>query len=148
MNEELKVIITAEIDKLKSAISNAKSEVEGFVSKSGVSLEKFSTGFSKIGDAAKTGLKVAAGAVAGAATALVGATVATEEYREAQAKLVSAFEAAGSSATVAKDTYNDLYRVLGDGDTATEAANHLAKLTTEQEALSEWTNICQGVQVL
>ena len=145
MNEELKVIITAEIDKLKSAISNAKSEVEGFVSKSGVSLEKFSTGFSKIGDAAKTGLKVAAGAVAGAATALVGATVATEEYREAQAKLVSAFEAAGSSATVAKDTYNDLYRVLGDGDTATEAANHLAKLTTEQEALSEWTNICQGV---
>lgn len=145
MNEELKVIITAEIDKLKSAISNAKSEVEGFVSKNGVSLEKFSTGFSKIGDAAKTGLKVAAGAVAGAATALVGATVATEEYREAQAKLVSAFEAAGSSATVAKDTYNDLYRVLGDGDTATEAANHLAKLTTEQEALSEWTNICQGV---
>lgn len=130
---------------LKAQISNAKSEVEGFVSKSGVSLEKFSTGFSKIGDAAKTGLKVAAGAVAGAATALVGATVATEEYREAQAKLVSAFEAAGSSATVAKDTYNDLYRVLGDGDTATEAANHLAKLTTEQEALSEWTNICQGV---
>lgn len=145
MNEELKVIITAEIDKLKSAISNAKSEVEGFVSKSGASLEKFSAGFSKVGDAAKTGLKVAAGAVAGAATALVGATVATEDYRVAQAKLVSAFEAAGSSATVAKDTYNDLYRVLGDGDTATEAANHLAKLTTEQEALSEWTNICQGV---
>ena len=26
-----------------------------------------------------------------------------------------------------------------------EAANHLAKLTSEEQAFSEWTNICQGV---
>ena len=52
---------------------------------------------------------------------------------------------AGASAETAKNTYNDLYRVLGDTGQATEAAQHLAKLTTEEKSLSEWTNICQGV---
>ena len=84
-------------------------------------------------------------AIAGAATALLALSASTAEYRNNQAKLATAFETAGGSATVAKDTYNDLYRVLGDGGKATEAAGHLAKLTTEEKALNEWTTICQGV---
>lgn len=84
---------------------------------------------------------MAVGAAA-AVTALAGVSAATAEYRENQAKLTTAFESAGGSAEDAKETYNDLYRVLGDNDTATEAAAHLAKLTTEEKALSEWTNIC------
>lgn len=59
--------------------------------------------------------------------------------------LTTAFESAGGSAKVAKETYNDLYRVLGDTGQATEAAQHLAKLTTNEKELSEWTTICQGV---
>jgi len=35
--------------------------------------------------------------------------------------------------------------VLGDSGQATEAAGHLAKLTTEEQALAEWTTICEGV---
>ena len=90
-------------------------------------------------------MAVAGAAVAGAAAALLALSASTMEYRTAQAKLNAAFETAGSSAEQAKTTYNDLYRVLGDGDVAVEAANHLAKLTTNQQDLSEWTNICQGV---
>ena len=91
------------------------------------------------------GAKAVATGLAAAGGALLALGASTAEYRAEQAKLVTAFEAAGGSAAEAKETYNDLYRVLGDGAQATEAANHLAKLTTEEKALSEWTNICQGV---
>ncbi|MBO5843436.1 MAG: hypothetical protein J6Q96_01050, partial [Bacteroidales bacterium] len=84
-------------------------------------------------------------AIAGAATALLALGASTKEYRENQAKLSAAFETAGASADAAKGVYNDLYRVLGDDDRAVEAAGHLAKLSTNQQELSEWTNICQGV---
>ena len=145
MNEQLKIIISAEIDKLKKNIKKAKSTIANMVKDGTKDMEKFGESFSKVGDVAKKGLKIVAGAVAGAATALIGMTAATQEYRTAQAKLNTAFEAAGSTTAQAKETYNDLYRVLGDSDVAVEAANHLAKLTTGEKELSEWTNICQGV---
>jgi hypothetical protein len=145
MNEELKVIISAEISDLKKGVAEAKNSIKSFASENIKDMDAFKDGVMQAGDAAKTGLKVAAGAITGVTTALLALGPATAEYRTAQAKLVAGFEAAGSSAEVAKDTYNDLYRVLGDGDVAVEAANHLAKLTTSEEELAEWTNICQGV---
>ena len=84
-------------------------------------------------------------AVAAGATAIGSLSASTEEYRTAQAKLNTAFESAGSTAEQATETYNGLYRVLGDGDVAVEAANHLAQLTQDQQSLSEWTEICQGI---
>ena len=145
MNEELKVISSAEISDLKKGVSDAKAEVEKFSKGTKTSFKDVSDAFQKVGNVAKTGLKVAAGAIAGATTALLALTASTEEYRTAQAKLTTAFETAGGSAETAKNTYNDLYRVLGDGDVAVEAANHLAQLTTNEKELSEWTTICQGV---
>lgn len=145
MNEELKVIISAEISDLKQGVSEAQDEIDKLTTGNKGKFEEFSTGFTQIGDTCKRGLAIVAGAAAGAATALLALPAATEEYRTAQAKLNSAFEAAGGSAEVAKSTYNDLYRVLGDGDVAVEAAGHLAKLTTSEQELAEWTDICQGV---
>lgn len=145
MTEELKVVITAEVNKLKSELDKGKKEVEDFGKKSKVTFQEFNDQFQKAGDAAKKGLAVAGAAIAGTATALLAASGATKEYRVAQSKLNTAFEAAGSTAGVAKDVYNDLYRTLGDTDRAVEAANHLAKLTTSEKDLAEWTNICKGV---
>lgn len=145
MNEELKVIISAEIDKLKSGVKQAKKSISDFTKKAAENIKKFSDEFNKVGDVSKKALKVVGGAIAGAATALFALTASTKDYRVAQAKLITAFETAGSSAKQAKQTYNDLYRVLGDSDVAVEAANHLSQLTTNQQDLSEWTNICKGV---
>ena len=145
MNEELKIIISAEISKLKESVKQAKGEIEGLASKAGISGEKIQKTFQNMSSKTTAVLKTAGTAIAGTVTALGGLSVATAEYRESQAKLIAAFETAGASAEVAKETYNDLYRVLGDGDQATEAANHLAKLTTNEKDLAEWTNICQGV---
>lgn len=144
MNEELKVIISAEVAKFKQGVSDAKKVVSDFVKEGTKDFGKLNDEFQKVGDKAKGFLKGVGGAVAGATTAFLALAPATEELRTNQAKLSAAFETAGASAEVATGVYNDLYRVLGDDGQAVEAANHLAKLTTEEKALSEWTTICQG----
>lgn len=145
MTEELKIIITAEIDKLKQEMKKGTKEVEDFGKKGKVSFKDFGDTLTQAGDVSKKALAGVATALAGAATAVLALGSSTKEYRENQAKLNSAFEAAGSSAGEAKEVYNDLYRVLGDDDRAVEAANHLAKLTTNQKDLGSWTKICQGI---
>lgn len=105
-----------------------------------------------LGGGLKTGLSMlttGVGVVAGVATAAGGALLAleanTEEYRIAQGKLNTAFEAAGYSGDVAKQVYTDFYKILGDTDTATEASQLLASLALNAEDMSTWTNIAAGV---
>jgi phage-related protein len=145
LNEELKIFIKAEIADLKKNLGEAQKEVKE-------TADEGESGFKKFGEAAKnagkvvaTGLATAGAAIVAAGGALLGLAESTKEYRTAQAKLTTAFESAGASAETAKDTYKDLYRVLGDEDKATEAAAHLAMLTTNEKELEEWTRACQGV---
>lgn len=145
MNEQLQIVISAEIGKLKKAVSDAKKSIKDFIKEGTKDFNALNDEFQKVGDASKKGLGIMAGAVAGAATALLALGESTREYRQQQAMLTTAFETAGGSAETAKETYNDLYRVLGDTGQATEATQQLAKLTTNQQHLSEWTDICQGV---
>jgi phage-related minor tail protein len=145
MNEELKVVISAEVAKFKQGVSDAKKVVSDFVKEGTKDFGALNDEFQKVGDKAKGFLKGVGTAVAGAGAAFLALGPATAELRTNQAKLSAAFETAGASAEVATGVYNDLYRVLGDDGQAVEAANHLAKLTTEEKALSEWTTICQGV---
>jgi phage-related protein len=145
MTEQLKIIIAAEIDKFKQNVNDAKKKIKDFIKEGTKDFSALNDEFQKVGDSSKKFLAVSAGAVAGAATALLALGNSTKEYRQQQAMLATAFETAGGSAEGAKKTYNELYRVLGDSGQATEAAQHLAKLTTEEKSLSEWTNICQGV---
>lgn len=159
MAEELKVVLSADTSDLEKGMSDAekavkefadeadsaKGKISKFFSDNIKDMEGFKSGIQAAGEKSTQFLKVTAGAVAGVATALVALGPATAEYRGEMAKLETAFQASGASAEVAKTTYDGLYRVLGDSGQATEAANHLAKLTTEEQALSEWTNICQGI---
>ena len=145
MNEELKIIISAEINNLKQNVDTAKKQVKSFKDQVADAKKNVDADFKAAGQSIKTGLTIGAGAIAAAGAALLSLSSSTEEYRNNQAKLTTAFEAAGSTAETAKETYNDLYRVLGDGGQATEAANHLAKLTTNEKELEQWTTICQGV---
>lgn len=145
MDEKLVIQITAEIAELKKQVAEAKGEVEKFAQDAEGSSAKIDETFKNAGASIKSGMKTAAVGVAGVVTALVALGPATEEYRRNQSLLATAFETAGGSADMAKETYNDLYRVLGDTGQATEAAQQLAKLTTEEQALNEYTNILQGV---
>lgn len=68
----------------------------------------------------------------------------TEEYRVAMGKLNTAFETAGYTANDAKEAYTGLYAIIGDTDTATEAAQLMAKLSDSTEDLSTWVDIAAG----
>lgn len=112
----------------------------------------FKSGLSKLGSVASGALKGTVAAVGSVATAASGAVAgllalesATEEYRVAQGKLNTAFEAAGYGPEAAAQAYNDFFGILGDTDTATEASQLLAKLADNQEDLSTWTRIAAGV---
>ena len=141
----LLVKISADISKLKEELEKGKQETEKFKKSAEEHFKDFEESVGAANDITSKAMAGIGVAIAGAVTALLALSASTKEYRESQAKLTTAFETAGSSAEVAKETYNGLYRVLGDGDRATEAAAHLAKLTTEEKALNEWTTICQGV---
>ena len=145
MNEQLKIIISAEVDKLKSGVQDAKKEVGNFKQQVQEASKNVDINFKKVGEGIKNAAKKIAVGVASAGTALLALGASTKDYRAEQAKLNSAFETAGASADTAKQVYNDLYRVLGESDSSVEAANHLAQLTTSQKDLSEWTTICQGI---
>lgn len=144
-SEELKVVISASIEDLKKGMEDAKKSVSGLKAAVKKHSQEIQESIKNMGEKSTAALKAFGKTMLATGAVLLGTAAATEEYRENQAKLKTAFETAGGSAETAKKTYNDLYRVLGDDGQATEAANHLAKLTTEEKALSEWTNICQGV---
>lgn len=91
------------------------------------------------------GIAAAGAAAAAAVGALLKIEEETAEYRENQAKLNTAFEAAGMAAGTASTAYNEMYKVLGDSDTATESAQLLAQLATGEEDVAKWADISAGV---
>lgn len=138
-----------EIFKLFGSVLVKTDEAEKSISKVDSQATKFAQG---LGSGIKTAAKWGAGlvtAAAGAATAVVGALLqmdeATKEYRENQAKLATAWEASGKTAEMAKQAYNDLYGIIGDQDTATEAGQLMAQLATNTEDVATWTDIAAGV---
>ena len=144
MNEELKIIIKAVTDNAKKGIKDVNGQLKGLESGGG----KASAAMAAV----STAMKVVAGAAVAVVTSViaVGAAIlklgkSTLQLNTQFGKLNTAFEASGSSAAQAAQTYKELFRYLGDTDKATEAAAHLAKITTNQQELSQWTKITQGV---
>ena len=141
MNEELKIIIKAVNDSAKKAVKEVSSELE----KLGGSAKQAS---GKVGAAMKgiaKGVTIAIAAIIAVGAAIVNLGKKSLQAQKEQAQLIAAFQAAGSSAEQAAISYNKLYRFLGESDRAREAGAHLAKITTNEQDLAEWTNILQGV---
>ena len=141
MNEELKIIITAATDGAKKSIQGVKKELSGVTG----SAKGASNGIGAAMKGVAKGAAIAIGAIVAVGAALVKLGKASLDFQKAQAKLNTAFLSMGSTAQQATEAYNGLFRFLGDQDTSVEAAAHLAKLTTNQKELAEWTKICQGI---
>lgn len=148
-----------ELNKTRSQLSKVQSEMDGTEDSTkdltdalddvGNASEKASGGLSSMtvamGNLISSGIQAAASAVADLVSSLWNLDESTEEYRVAQGKLNTAFEAAGSNANMAAYAYGEFYKILGDTDTATEASQLLSKLTTDGEDIAYWTHIAAGV---
>ena len=126
------------------------------IDKYGKETKKAAEDTDKFSDKLKSGLvsgaKAAAAALAAVGTAAVAGVKflldleeSTEEYRIAQGKLNTAFQAAGYSTETAGEAYKSLYAVLGDTDNATESAQLLAQLATSEQDVATWADIAAGV---
>lgn len=141
MNEELRIVIRAATADAQKNLAEVRKELDN--------INDTSTDAGKsVDDAMKSvakGAAVAVGAIVAVTTAIVTLGKKSLEFQKQQAKLIAGFQAAGSSAQQANEIYTNLFRFLGDTDTATEAAQSLARITTSQQELAEWTKILQGV---
>ena len=141
MNEELKVVIKAVTADIEKKLEEVRKELEKVGKEGEESGKKVDKGLSSMSKAAMA----ATAAVVAVGAAIINLGKSSLEFQKSQARLVAGFQAAGASAQQAKATYKELYGFLGDTDTATEAANLLAQITTEEKELTEWTNILKGV---
>ena len=149
----------AELNKTRSQLSKVQSEMDGTEDSTkdltealndvGGASEKASGGLSSMtvamGNLISSGIQAAASAVADLVSSLWNLDESTEEYRRAQGRLNTAFEAAGYGADTAQQAYKAFYGILGDTDTATEASQLLAKLAESEEDVATWTEIAAGV---
>lgn len=149
----------AELNKTRSQLSKVQSEMDGTEDSTkdltealndvGGASEKASGGLSSMtvamGNLISSGIQAAASAVADLVSSLWNLDESTEEYRRAQGRLNTAFEAAGYGADTAQQAYQAFYGILGDTDTATEASQLLAQLAESEEDVAAWTEIAAGV---
>lgn len=135
---ELYAKISLDTSDYESGLKKASSSADSFRS-------KLKSGLSSAGSFASKGLGFITKAATAAGGALLALESSTEEYRIAQGKLNTSFEAAGYSAETANEAYRAFYGILGDTDTATEASQLLAKLAENEEDVASWTDIAAGV---
>lgn len=145
MNEELTIIISAEIAELKKNMQAAQNEIKDLKNKGEKDFKGFSEAAQKAGDVSKKALAAAGVAIVGAATALLSLSSSTAEYRKNQAQLNAAFEQAKFSAESATGVYKELYGVIGDDDQAVESAANIAMLANSEKEAAQWAELAAGV---
>lgn len=141
--------------KMQTALNNTKADMVKIqkeiddtsekLKKSKIDWESVGETVGKVGKAIGAGVAAMGAAIGAAAGAFLGLVESTREARENMGKLETGFTTAGHSAEDAKNTYTELYGILGDDGQATEAAAHLAKLTNNEKELATWTDIATGV---
>lgn len=131
------------IDLTQVVLSNGRA-----LEQQGDSAEASSTklsGLKKAGGVAAAGIGIVVGAVGGLMGGFLGLAESTREYREDMAKLNSAFEGAGLTTESAKNTYKELFSVIGESDTAVEASQQIALLARSEEEAAKWATLATGV---
>lgn len=144
--------LSGELEENRETLRDASRGAEDF----GDSLEDASEGADKLGSGLSvatvamgnlisSGIQAALNGIKELGSAIWNLDEATEEYRVAQGKLTTAFEAAGYSGEAAQKSYTEFYKILGDTDTAAEASQLLAQLAENEQDITKWTNIAAGV---
>lgn len=149
----------AELNKTRSQLSKVQSEMDGASDSTqdmsdalndvDGAAEKASSGISSMtvamGNLISSGIQAAASAVADLVSSLWNLDESTEEYRESQARLNAAFENSGLSTNSAEKAYEELYSVMGETDTAVEAAQQISLLAESEKDVEKWSRLAAGV---
>lgn len=136
-----------QLDSYGSELADTARQAEGSktaLGKLGQTIEDNADAISNAGSKVSSAGTALSGGIIGAAGALTGLASSQEEAIQRSGQLEVAFTQAGSTAETAQSVYSSFYRILGEEDTATEAAQNLARLTTNEQELQQWTDIAAG----
>lgn len=136
---------TAELRRMEKSLDDVGDGMDDMGSAAQTSTSGISAMAVTIGNLAAQAISSAIGAIKDFATSIWNLDETTEEFRRAQGRLNTAFEAAGYGADTAQEAYTGFYKILGDTDTATEASQLLAQLAENAQDVSNWTQIAAGV---
>lgn len=131
MNEELKIKIGADATELEKALNKVKSSITSTAEKVKQSLADVTKAAAKIGTVVSV--------------AMTAAVKGTEDFRQEMAKLNSAFASTGKSVNNAAAVYKNLYKVIGESDTAVEAAQQIALFARSEEEAIRMSKQAAGV---
>lgn len=148
-----------ELNKLRSQINknntamdeleNGTKDVDNAMDDLGNSVDgasgKLSSMTVAMGNLLSSGIQAAISGIGNLVSGLWNLDESTEEFRQSQGRLNTAFENAGYSAETAEQAYDGFYGILGDTDRATEASQLLAQLAENEEDVATWTDIAAGV---
>ena len=136
-----------QLDSYGTELADTARQAEGSktaIGKLGQAIEDNADAISNAGSKVSSAGTALSGGIIGAAGALTGLASSQEEAIQRSGQLEVAFTQAGSTAETAQSVYSNFYRILGEEDTATEAAQNLARLTTNEQELQQWTDIAAG----
>ena len=133
------------LDKLENATGDADNALEDLGDSADSVGSKLSAMTVAMGNLISSGIQAAVSAVSNLVSSIWNLDESTEEFRQAQGRLNTAFENAGYSAETAEAAYDGFYSILGDTDRATEASQLLAQLAENEEDVATWTEIAAGV---
>ena len=139
----------SELNRLRRQLSQPEREADGTAAATddlADSMDKAEKSSSGFGGSLKSAFS--AGAISGlvqeAVSGLKDLMDSTQEYRRIMASLEVSSSAAGYSAEETAQSYNTLYGVLGDEQTAATTVANLQAIGLEQEALSQITDAAIG----
>lgn len=136
---------TKSLNELKDAGVDTKEELEKLNKKMDdqkQAAKELGGGVLKGAAVGVAGFAAACGAALGTLSNIV---EETKELRTQMGMLETTFTQQGHSVDAAKQTYDELYSVLGESDRATEAAQQLAQIAKNEQELEQMTNTLTGV---
>lgn len=135
---------TAALNKNESEIRKQKQALEDLGNATDDTGDKFA-GLKAAGGIAAGAIAAVGAACVAAVGAFLGLAESTREAREDMAKLESAFAGAELSAESATETHKTLFGVMGENDTAVEAAQQIALLADSEEEAAKWADQAANV---
>ena len=136
-----------QLDSYGKELADTARQAEGSktaIGKLGQTIEDNADKLSNAGSKISSAGTALSGGIIGAAGALTGLASSQEEAIQQSGQLETAWVSAGGTAEQASSTYASFYRILGDSSSATEASQNLARLTTNEQELQQWTDIAAG----
>ena len=136
-----------QLDSYGKELADTARQAEGSktaIGKLGQTIEDNADKLSSAGSKISSAGTALSGGIIGAAGALTGLASSQEEAIQQSGQLETTWVSAGGTAEQASSTYASFYRILGDSSSATEASQNLARLTTNEQELQQWTDIAAG----